>query len=110
MCRIGPERGPRQLCDHLACPAVDHQSHDEPVIARIWCMCLATKVGVTLIVSLLILTAVSKAEKIIEQMRRSPRNVRFDDLAKICADHFGEPGKTAPRTRSTRRRGKAIHA
>jgi hypothetical protein len=24
-------------------------------------------------------------------MRRSPQNVRFDDLAKICADHFGEP-------------------
>jgi hypothetical protein len=34
---------------------------------------------------------VSKAEKIIEQMRRSPQNVRFDDLAKICADHFGKP-------------------
>jgi hypothetical protein len=34
---------------------------------------------------------VSKAEKIIEQMRRSPQNVRFDDLAKVCADHFGEP-------------------
>jgi hypothetical protein len=53
---------------------------------------------------------VSKAEKLIEQMRRSPHNVRFDDLAKICADHFGEPGTTAPRTRSTRRRGKAILA
>jgi hypothetical protein len=24
-------------------------------------------------------------------MRRSPQNVRFDDLAKDCADHFGEP-------------------
>jgi predicted RNase H-like HicB family nuclease len=24
-------------------------------------------------------------------MRRSPQNVRFDDLAKVCADHFGEP-------------------
>jgi hypothetical protein len=34
---------------------------------------------------------VSKAEKIVEQMRRSPQNVRFDDLAKVCADHFGEP-------------------
>ena len=32
-----------------------------------------------------------KAEKIIEQMRRSPQNVRFDDLAKVCTDHFGEP-------------------
>jgi hypothetical protein len=53
---------------------------------------------------------VSKTEKIIEQMRSSPQNVRFDDLAKVCADHFGEPGKTAPRTRSTRRRGAAIPA
>jgi hypothetical protein len=34
---------------------------------------------------------VSKAEKIIEQMRRSPQNVRFDDLAKVCTGHFGEP-------------------
>jgi predicted RNase H-like HicB family nuclease len=34
---------------------------------------------------------VGKAEKIIEQMRRSPQNVRFDDLARICADHFGAP-------------------
>jgi hypothetical protein len=34
---------------------------------------------------------VSKTSKIIEQMRRSPQNVRFDDLAKVCADHFGEP-------------------
>jgi hypothetical protein len=34
---------------------------------------------------------VGKTAKIIEQMRRSPQNVRFDDLAKVCADHFGEP-------------------
>ena len=33
----------------------------------------------------------SKTEKIIEQMQRSPQNVRFDDLAKVCTDHFGEP-------------------
>ena len=32
-----------------------------------------------------------KTEKIIEQMRRSPQNVRFDDLAKVCTGHFGEP-------------------
>jgi hypothetical protein len=24
-------------------------------------------------------------------MRRSPQNVRFDDLAKVCAEYFGEP-------------------
>jgi hypothetical protein len=34
---------------------------------------------------------VSKAEKIIEQMQRSPQNVRFDDLVMVCAGHFGEP-------------------
>jgi hypothetical protein len=34
---------------------------------------------------------VAKTEKIIEQMRRSPRNVRFDDLAKVCDEYFGEP-------------------
>jgi hypothetical protein len=32
-----------------------------------------------------------KAEKIIERMRNSPQNVRFDDLVKVCADHFGDP-------------------
>jgi hypothetical protein len=34
---------------------------------------------------------VSKTAKIIEQMRRSPQNIRFDDLARVCAGHFGEP-------------------
>lgn len=24
-------------------------------------------------------------------MRRSPQNVRFDDPARVCANHFGEP-------------------
>ena len=32
-----------------------------------------------------------KTEKIVEQMRRSPQNIRFDDLAKICTDLFGLP-------------------
>ena len=36
-------------------------------------------------------TRAGRADKILEQMRRSPQNVRFDDLAKVCADHFGEP-------------------
>jgi hypothetical protein len=34
---------------------------------------------------------VSRTAKIIEQMRRSPQNVRFDDLAKVCTEHFGDP-------------------
>jgi hypothetical protein len=38
---------------------------------------------------------VGKAEKIVEQMLRSPQNVRFDDLAKVCTDHFGEPRQDA---------------
>ena len=33
----------------------------------------------------------AKVEKIIDGMRRSPQSVRFDDLVKVCADHFGEP-------------------
>jgi hypothetical protein len=32
-----------------------------------------------------------RVDKTIEQMRRSPQNVRFDDLAKVCAAHFGDP-------------------
>jgi hypothetical protein len=43
------------------------------------------------VVSLLVLRSVAKIEKIIEQMRRSPQSIRFDDLAKVCAAQFGEP-------------------
>ena len=52
----------------------------------------------------------SKAEKIIERMQRSPQNVRFDDLAKVCADHFGEPRQDGTSHRYTKRPGKAIPA
>jgi hypothetical protein len=34
---------------------------------------------------------VVKIEKIIGQMRNAPQNVRYDDLAKVCAEHFGPP-------------------
>jgi hypothetical protein len=34
---------------------------------------------------------VGKAEKLLEQMRRAPQNVRFSDLVKVCAEYFGEP-------------------
>jgi len=30
-------------------------------------------------------------EKILEQMKREPANVRFGDLQKICEAHFGKP-------------------
>lgn len=33
----------------------------------------------------------AKIDKIIEQMRSAPMNVRFDDLAKVCRAKFGEP-------------------
>ncbi|SDH29363.1 hypothetical protein SAMN04487926_103334 [Paraburkholderia steynii] len=30
-------------------------------------------------------------EKILEQMRREPANVRYTALFKVCEDHFGKP-------------------
>ncbi|MGA2251764.1 hypothetical protein [Terracidiphilus sp.] len=33
-------------------------------------------------------------KKILEAMRREPRNVRFADLLKVCVEHFGEPRQT----------------
>ena len=30
-------------------------------------------------------------EKILEQMKREPANVRFGDLQKVCEAHFGNP-------------------
>ena len=50
----------------------------------------------------------SKTAKIIEQIRRTPQNIRFDDLVKVCAHYFGEPARRAPHTRSTKHRGKEI--
>ncbi len=31
------------------------------------------------------------SKKILEAMRRSPKNVRFADLLKVCVEHFGDP-------------------
>lgn len=31
------------------------------------------------------------SKKIVESMRREPRNVRFADLLKVCVEHFGKP-------------------
>ena len=36
------------------------------------------------------------SKKILEAMRRSPGNIRFADLLKLCEEHFG-----APRQRGT---------
>jgi hypothetical protein len=33
----------------------------------------------------------SGVEKILEQMRREPANVRFGDLQKVCEVYFGKP-------------------
>jgi hypothetical protein len=30
--------------------------------------------------------------KILEQMRREPANVRYEDLSKVCEEFFGWPG------------------
>jgi hypothetical protein len=35
--------------------------------------------------------SVAKVEKIIEQMRNAPSNVRYSDLAKVCEQRFGVP-------------------
>ena len=31
------------------------------------------------------------SKKILEAMRRTPANVRFRDLFRLCVEHFGEP-------------------
>jgi len=31
------------------------------------------------------------SKKTLEAMRRSPKNVRFADLFKVCIEHFGQP-------------------
>jgi hypothetical protein len=31
------------------------------------------------------------SKKILEAMRRSPTNIRFNDLFRVCVEHFGEP-------------------
>ncbi len=33
-------------------------------------------------------------QKILETMRREPRNVRFADLLRVCVEHFGKPRKS----------------
>ena len=32
-----------------------------------------------------------KAEKALEKIRRNPASVRFDDLARVCDEYFGQP-------------------
>ncbi|MBI5784228.1 MAG: toxin HicA [Rhodocyclales bacterium] len=31
------------------------------------------------------------SRKILDQMRREPANIRFNDLKKVCEDYFGKP-------------------
>lgn len=33
----------------------------------------------------------SKIDKTLEAMQKSPQNVRFEDLTRVCQLHFGEP-------------------
>lgn len=37
----------------------------------------------------------ASATKILDQMRREPKNVRFSDLLKVCEEHFGKPRQSA---------------
>ena len=34
------------------------------------------------------------SKKTLEAMRRTPQNVRFADLLKLCIEHFGKPRKS----------------
>lgn len=36
----------------------------------------------------------TSSSKILEQMRREPANVRFNDLRKVCEAYFGKPRQT----------------
>ncbi len=38
-----------------------------------------------------IYSAMAGVEKLLEQMRREPANVRFGDLKKVCQAYFGKP-------------------
>ena len=35
--------------------------------------------------------AMASLDKLLEQMRQEPANVRFSDLMKVCTAYFGEP-------------------
>ena len=35
--------------------------------------------------------SMASIQKILEQMRREPANVRFGDLMKVCEEYFGKP-------------------
>jgi hypothetical protein len=35
--------------------------------------------------------AMASSMKVLDQMRREPKNVRFNDLRKVCEEFFGKP-------------------
>lgn len=37
----------------------------------------------------------ASSTKILERMRREPKNVRFSDLLKVCTESFGNPRQSA---------------
>jgi hypothetical protein len=37
----------------------------------------------------------TKIDGILAQMKQNPKNVRFDDLCKVCENFFGKPRKSA---------------
>lgn len=48
----------------------------------------------------------TSGHKILEQMRREPANVRFNDLYRVCETHFGALVSPGPVMRFLRRHGR----
>lgn len=47
--------------------------------------------GSNTVVPLVVPSLVAKTSKILDAMRREPRQIRFADLYKVCVEFFGEP-------------------
>jgi len=52
----------------------------------------------------------ASSQKILEQMRREPTNVRFSDLFKVYEEFFGKPRQSASSHVIFKTPGLAIHA
>jgi len=52
----------------------------------------------------------AKIENVVAAMRKNPKNIRFQDLCKVCDHYFGEHRQKVAAIAFTRRRGLVIHA
>ena len=50
----------------------------------------------------------SKIEDVLAHIRQNPRDVRFNDLCKVCDHYFGVPHQGGAVIEFTKPRGKAI--